>query len=315
MRLAWIGFAFVLIGCGKTRIDGAVSMPAQPALVCIEDASAAAAAPMAVETPGPLLVTRGVIEPIATDSNMTSCTEMLGARHGTPPIALHVDGPPRTLFVHAKSRGPIGLATGPGSQRCATGAANTWVRLVVPEATGDVTVEIAEVDFAGERRGQTSPFVAVVSEQDVEPTLEPDERAPLDPSDVRVRWAVSPRPCPAGIEYFTCMSATIELTDAKGALIKKVPLNNGLTGQQGCWPEGTGVHCGGASGRSIITLESAQDGSGKVTALETSESDGYCEPTMDCKSRVTLAMFTIPRGARLVAEPLGTWPPPTRSAK
>jgi hypothetical protein len=235
---------------------------------------------------------------------------MLGGRHGTAPLTVHVDGEPRTLYVYAKSRGPIGLSTG-NDNRCATGAPNTWVRLVVPDATGDVTIDVAEIDFPGERRGQTSPFVAVVSKHDEQPSLEPDERATAPgENDVLVRWAITPRACPQGIEHFKCMTASIELTDAKGALVKRVPIKNGLTGQLGCWPEGTGVSCGGPSGRSVITLESAQDGSGKVTVLETSESDGYCEPTMDCKSRATLAMFAAPRGARLVADPRGTWPPP-----
>jgi hypothetical protein len=60
-----------------------------------------------------------------------------------------------------------------------------------------------------------------------------------------------------------------------------------------------------------ITLVNAPDGSGNVTVLATIESDGYCPESEDCASREILTRFTVPRGARLVADPAGTWPPVT----
>lgn len=261
----------------------------------------------------PPLVVRGVLHSVNANSNMNSCVEMVGARHGTPQLALHVEGESRPLYVFAKSRGPIGLYSAEGGHICATGGANTWVRLAIEAAAGDVNVEIAEVDFAGERRGQTSPFVVVVSDVDEPPSIEPAVRNLHEdekPSDIIVRWAVTPRACPEGIEYFKCAGATIELSDVKGNVLKRVPLKKGLTGQLGCWPQGTGVHCGGPSGMTNITLDAARDGSGKVTVAAASMSDGYCPDVEECTYRETLASFTIPRGARLVPDPMGTWPPP-----
>ena len=165
-----------------------------------------------------------------------------------------------------------------------------------------------DVDIEGERRGQTSPYVVVVSDVDEEPKLEPAPRAAPSESDLLVRWSVAPRKCAPEIEYFHCWSASIDITDASGQPVAKVPLKKGLIGQMGCWPDGTGVHCGGASGMTNITLEPAKDGSGKVTVAATSQSDGYCPPPEDCTSREHLASFVVPPAKHLVPDPKGTWP-------
>lgn len=315
MRLPPIAVVFSvfagIVGCGKPgRLAGGAPTRPPQAQIPVTPVAETPPAPPLVETPprAPLVV-RGVLEPTHADSNMTACPEVLGGRHGAAPISIHLDEP-RTLYVFAKARGPIGIAAAAFSDRCAAAGANKWARLVIPAEYEDVTIPIMDVDVDGERRGQTSPFVVVVSEIDEEPTLEPAFRGPAPSgSDVVVRWAVTPRACDPGIEYFRCSNATIELSDANGKLLKRVPLKKGLTGQLGCWPQGTGVHCGGPSGMTNITLENATDGSGSITVLATSESDGYCPETEDCSSREKLATFTVPRGARLVADPAGTWPP------
>jgi hypothetical protein len=255
----------------------------------------------------PPLVVRGVLEPIHADSNMSSCPAVLGARHGTTPLSLEVGGEPRTLYVFAKARGPIGI--GASYSDCAVAGANAWTKLAIPNASGDVSIPIMDVDVEGERRGQTSPYVVVVSEVDEEPKLEPEPRAPVRSSDLVVRWNVTPRACAPEIAMFSCSSATLEITDAKGKLVTKMPLKGGLTGQLGCWPEGTGVHCGGPSGMTVYTVEPAKDGSGEINIATTSQSDGYCPPPEDCTTRMVLAKSKVPIGARLVPDPKGTFPP------
>ena len=325
MRLPWLFalFSLGILACGKSRTVGDGPACEVPVAVPVP----LPASPDVETSPGswvdsdgkwtllgenaPPLVVRGVVQPSNANTNFDGCVETLGARHGAPPLAIRVDGNSRALYVFAKARGPIGIATVPGGEeRCATAGANKWARLVVPYATDD-KIAIMDVDVAGERSGQTSPYVVVVSEVDEEPTLQPEARAPLDPSELLVRWSVKPRACRPEIDFFHCWSASIDITDANGNAVKKIPLKNGLVGQAGCWPDGTGVQCGGASGRGVITLDQAKDGSGSVTVREMAESDGYCPPPEDCASYTVLTKFTVPRGKHLVPDPNGTWPPPT----
>ena len=260
----------------------------------------------------PPLVVRGIVKPTHANSNYIGCYELLGARHGATPLTLKIDGEHRALHVFAKARGPIGIMAGTFSDTCVVAGANKWARIEVPYAESEVTIPILDADVAGERRGQTSPYVVVVSEKDEEPKLEPEPRAPVASTDLLVRWSVVPRPCKPEIEMFHCASATVEITDAKGTVISKMPINGGLSGQSGCWPDGTGAHCGGPSGMTAIDVEQAKDAkgipNGNVTITTTSQSDGYCPPPEDCTSRGVLGKLTVPPGHRLIPDPAGTWP-------
>ena len=259
------------------------------------------------------LVVRGTVQPTNANSNFTGCAEVLGARHGTTPLTLKIEGQPQSLYVFAKALGPIGIASSGMGGTCAVAGANKWARIEVSYVTSEtVTIPIMDVDVAGERRGQTSPYVVVVSEKDEEPKLEPDARPPIASTDLLVRWSVTPRKCAPEIEMFRCAAASIEITDAKGNVLSKMPIKGGLTGQLGCWPDGTGVHCGGPSGMTVISLEQAKDASGNangnVTVATTSQSDGYCPPPEDCASRAVLGKLTVPPGRKLIPDPKGTWP-------
>lgn len=254
----------------------------------------------------PPLVIRGIVRP----TNVTgvvggACEPLVGARAGTPAVVLNVGSTPRTLYVFARARGPIGL--GSMHDRCETAGPNAWARLVLPQVSDDVTIVVADVDFDDERRGQTSPYVLVVSEEDIEPTHEPDRRAPLPPDTAIVRWNVAPAKCPLYQEHHHCLRAAIELS---GAVSKSIPLKSLLNGQLDCFPSDTGAFCGGASGATVISLEPSPDGLVEVRA--TSEGDGYCPPPNDCATRETLLTFRIRPGIRLVPDPAGTWPPRKR---
>jgi hypothetical protein len=255
----------------------------------------------------PPLVIRGTLRPIHASSNMTGNVELLGARHGTTPLTLTMDGDPRVLYVFAKARGPIGIAAGTYSDTFAVAGANKWARIPISTGSGEITIPIMDVDVPGERRGQTSPYVVVVTELDEEPKLEPEPRAAVGATDLMVHWSVTPKKCAAEIEMFRCYAATVEIADAKGNAVAKLPIKGGLTGQLGCFPDGTGVHCGGPSGMTQIIVEPAKDGSGTVTVATESQSDGYCPPPEDCTSRGSLGKLTVPAGRKLIPDPKGTW--------
>jgi hypothetical protein len=248
----------------------------------------------------PPLVVRGVVEPRNVDDNAISCPWALGARHGTPPVKLVVDGPPRAVHVFVRARGPIGILA---NSVCAIERSNVWARLDLADVSGDLTVDVMDVDHPGERRGQTSPFVLVVSDDDITPTEEPAPRAPLAADEVAVRWALAPTPCPGGLELWWCAHAAIELT---GAEKQRIPLRQLVMGQSGCWPSGTGVRCSGASGASDITLVQSPDGAVRVSTYEAS--DGYCPPPDDCGATTTWTTFKVKKGMKLVPDPSGTFP-------
>jgi hypothetical protein len=164
---------------------------------------------------------------------------------------------------------------------------------------------LVDADVAGERRGQTSPFVLVIHDKDETPTVEPAERAPTPPGAAIVRWQIEPTRCSAENETWarSCYRARLELS---GVVKRQVPLGRQLAGQVDCFPDGLGVMCGGASGATTISLVPA---SGDTLAIRaTSESDGYCPPPEDCKTTETIQTIPFPRGVTLVPDPAGTWP-------
>ena len=254
----------------------------------------------------PPLVTRGVVGPTNPD-DMDICEGMHGGRFGAAPLRLEVHGDPRTLHVWGRARGPLGVRAGRGSgaEVCASAGAGRWAKLDLEGATGEITIEVGDVDHRGERRGQTSPYVLVITDDDVAPADEPDERARLDPRDVTVRWALASVPCSEAYVY--CARPTLQLG---GAVQRTIPLKQLFLGQSGCWPDGTGVTCAGASGSSFVSLSTSS--SGAVEVVETSESDGYCEPDAadKCQSVTTWTKFQLRPGVRLVPDPAGTFPPP-----
>jgi hypothetical protein len=249
----------------------------------------------------PLAIVRGTLEPSHPDATGgPRCPSFDGARWGEPPIHVAVEGARRHVHVFARARGPIGVLA---SDQCASASANAWAKVDVDDAEGEIEIRVADIDAPGERRGQTSPFVVVVSDGDATPTEEPDARAPLGPNDVAVRWSLVPTTC-TNPEYAICERATIELG---GAVKKRIPLRRLLMGQSGCWPDGTGVVCGGPSGSSDVTLTSSANGTVRVSEYQ--QSDGYCPPPEDCGSTIPWTTFTLPKGSRLVPDPEGTFPP------
>jgi hypothetical protein len=261
-------------------------------------------------TPGahaPALVLRGVSHPTHPDVDLYE-EGWQGARFGATPLTLALEGEPRPLHVWGRARGPLGLrGRGTATQTTAIAAAGDWARLDLESVTGNVTIDVADVDHRGERRGQTSPYVIVVTDEEATPAEQPDERPALDPRDVTVRWALAPTPCPQGLEGWTCARPTLQLG---GAVSRSVPLKHLLLGQAGCWPNDTGITCAGPSGDSDVELTMSR--SGVVEVRETSESDGYCEPGTpgNCQTVTAWAKFSLRPGVRLVADPAGTLPPP-----
>ena len=114
------------------------------------------------------------------------CEGWQGARLGATPVKLELEGEPRTLHVWARARGPLGIRAGQGdvpassrdmsSSDCAIAAPGAWARLDLAGVSGVVIVDLADVDLPGQRRGQTSPFVLVVTDDDAEPDDQPDDR-------------------------------------------------------------------------------------------------------------------------------------------
>jgi hypothetical protein len=271
-----------------------------------------------VRSPGrhaPPLVLRGTLRPVQPH-DLAVCDGWQGARLGAAPVSLDVEGPARPLVVWARAIGPIGIRAGAGgadayardvgASSCAVAGPGAWARLDLDDVAGPVAIDVADVDFRGQRRGQTSPYVLVVTDDATTPTEAPGPRAPLDPHDVTVRWDLKPASCPSGEEEWHCSKATLVLG---GAVQRRVPLKPLLRGQSGCWPDGTGAFCAGASGASTVTLKTSA--TGVVDVSESSVSDGDCPPEMDggCASTTPWARFTVPTGVRLVPEPEGTFPP------
>jgi hypothetical protein len=254
----------------------------------------------------PALVIRGVLRP-TQPTDIATCPEFFGARSGTPPLHIALEGSPRTLHLWARARGPVGLRADPQGS-CAAAGAGAWARLDLDVAAdGDATIYIADVDRPGERRGQTSPYVLVVTDADASPTEEPDPRTPPGPGDVTVRWSAAPAACPQAAPYgWQCSRLTLVLG---GAVSRSIPLNHLLVGQSGCWPDDTGVTCPGASGVGFLSL--TLSAGGVVRVGETSESDGYCEPDAadHCQSFEKWTTFALRPGLRLVPDPAGTFPP------
>ncbi len=256
------------------------------------------------ESASPLVI-RGTLLPRYPRDN-AMYEPFVGARFGAAPVTIETTQK-RELHVWVKSRGPVGILL--RSETTATAGANEWVKVDVPPFEGPATLEIAEVDHAGDRRGQTSPYVLVVSDEDVEPTEQPDPRPPADPADIKVRWMSKPVPCQGSMEaeYWKCSRVSIVLS---GFVTRTIPVQRTVMGQTGCWPDDVGITCAGASGSSSLSMATAADGT--VTLGSVAFSDGYCPPEEPdhCAFRTTWATFQVPAGHRLVPDPLGTFPPP-----
>ena len=255
----------------------------------------------------PPLVLRGLVTPggVLTDPSPLCDAIPLGSRLPVQ-LNLKLAGKPRPLYVRALARGPLGVsirATEEGAE-CATAGASQPLRIDVPRATSDlVELRIGEVDQPGERSGQTFPYVVVLSDEAATPAEQPDERPPLPPRAVTVRWALTPMECPDSA-CCTCWHASLEL---RGAVTRTLPLKDPLVGQSGCWPSGTGILCAGASGAGTLSVWGSRTGKGGVSLY--GESDGYCPEGEECGSTTELATFTLPPGLQLVPDPLGTFPP------
>jgi hypothetical protein len=242
--------------------------------------------------------------PTAPD-DLATCEGMQGARFGAPRLVLRLEHELRALHVWGRARGPLGLRER-DSGACAVVAPGGWAKLDLGPAQGEVSIDVADVDYRGQRRGQTSPYVIVVTDDDSTPAAEPDERSPLGPRDVTVRWALATAPCPPGLDGWRCARPTLQLG---GAVTRTVPLGHLLLGQSGCWPDGTGVTCAGASGGSHVVLTTSA--AGVVEVGEVRMSDGYCEPGQadQCQSVEAWTKLALPPGVHLVPDPGGTFPP------
>jgi hypothetical protein len=331
--LLGLGLA-LLVGCRAKKPDSTLATLPQPlpdaatAPPSIADAADAAPEPAEArwthagkgQTPfdwlrsagthAPPLILRGTVTPagVLTDPGRL-CDEIpLGSRLGIN-VNIKLEGKPRPLYFRALARGPMGMAINATEDRyvCATAGQNEPLRIDVPSATSEwVQLRMGEVDHPAERSGQTFPYVVVISDEPVDPKEQPDERPPLPPKAVTVRWALASMKCPES-ECCTCWHAGLQLG---GAVKKTIPLKGPLVGQSGCWPSGEGILCAGASGTGTLSVAVSATGNGFVTMY--GESDGYCPEGEECGSTTTLATFTLPPGLQLVPDPLGTFPPPDR---
>jgi hypothetical protein len=252
----------------------------------------------------PPLVVRGVIEPKDPDDLAFSCPEVMGGRRGWGTVYLATTGSPRDIHVFARARGPIGIRSRDG---CAVARSNEWVHLeIAAVGAEEIQVELMDIDSKGERRGQTSPFVMVVRDEDALPNEDPAERKPLAENDVAVRWSMTPAPCGQGMEFWQCAHVALELS---GAETRTIRMKQMLTGQSGCWPSGTGIRCSGASGASDLSVKKADDGTVRVSTYAVS--DGYCPDGEECGATTMWATFRVKPTSRLVPDPTGTLPPLT----
>ncbi len=250
------------------------------------------------------MVLRGTITPTSQEP-FGVCDEDLGVPEGprglTNTVHLAFAGKARPMHLWALARGPLGVSI---DRACAKAAANEPLRIDIPADDPSVDVRFGEVNRPGERSGRTFPFVLVLSDERVEPTEQPDPARVLGPDVVSVRWSLTAAPCPSGMDPWRCWGAALDLG---GAIRKRVPLTHAIMGQAGCWPEGMGILCSGASGMGLISVSVSPSGKGMVT--DVSESDGYCPHDASCGSKTTLATFTVPAGVTLAADPAGTFPP------
>ncbi len=242
-----------------------------------------------------------------------------GARLATS-IRLKTEGPVPALRVWAKASGPLGiLVDGYEPDAREDGALSIdlthhTVQLpggsseVRPAVEGEVLIRIADIDRPNERRGQTSPYVIVVTEDLASPRVEsPLARPPLPKDALAVRWDMRPVDCGRSEFASHCYRAAVIVGGTRFSL------PGTLDGQSDCLPEDAGVVCEGASGGTIYDFRVAP--SGRVALMSHFHSDGACyvEGT-DCGTHSTVLSFGIPAGKRLVADPAGTFPPLPASA-
>ncbi len=257
----------------------------------------------------PPLVLRGVIRPVG------------GWRDNANAWEIDVEGAPRKLSVAAQSHGPLGLIVTPMMGRPPGGPdfseaealdkvpPGVWARTNIDVSTeSPATVEVVSPDIPGQRRGQTAPYVVVLSGDATTPSEQPDERTPLGADDVTVRWELAPARCTSCMVAYCAKVTGIDLG---GALARRISWTHDLRGQLYCNPFGVGISCGGPSGGGDLSLKLLADGT--LVVMDSWSSDGACSPGEDCVSRKELARFRLGRprpGLRLVPDPSGTLPPP-----
>jgi len=255
-------------------------------------------------THAPPLVIRGTITP-TSQQPLGLCDKLddvpEGPRGMGNTVHITFEGRPRPLHLWALARGPMGVSI---NATCTKARADQPLRMDIVETDAAMDVRFGEVNRPKERSGRTFPFVLVLSDETLDPKETPDPQPALPENAVSVRWSLAAAGCPAGLEYWRCWQARLELD---GAVRQTVPIAGRLAGQSGCWPEGTGILCAGASGQDLISVEVSPSGKGSVS--EYHESDGYCAEGEECGTTTTLATFTVPPGLPVVPDPLGTFPP------
>jgi hypothetical protein len=252
----------------------------------------------------PPLVLRGTMtptsqEPLGLCDKLDDVPE--GPRGMVNTVHITFEGKPRPLYLWALARGPLGVSI---NATCTKAPTNQPLRMDIAETYSSMDVRFGEVNRPKERSGRTFPFVMVLSDDPLDPKEMPDPQPALPPNAISVRWSLAAAHCPMGLEPWRCWQAHLELD---GAIRETVPIAGALMGQSGCWPDGTGIVCAGASGMDLISVEVSPSGKGSVS--EYHESDGYCAEGEECGTTRTLASFTVPPGFPLVSDPLGTFPP------
>ena len=221
-------------------------------------------------------------------------------------VALALGDRPRDLLVWAVARSPVGIGA-PALGICRAAAAGRTVSIKLMQAKGDVLVAIYGVDVRGEAAGQSGPYVMGITENQTPTRSEtPSERSRLGPKDVTIRWLLKRKECSESYMKETrwqCYEGYLELS---GAYKRRMKLPRALEGQQGCWPLGIGIVCGGASGGSTLAL--TLDSTGLLTLTHETYSDGYCEEGEKCGNVERWIQVQIESQLRLVADPRGTWP-------
>lgn len=253
----------------------------------------------------PDLVIRGTTTPTNPDY-------MYNGQREAVTIRLKTEGWIPRLHIWAKADGPAevdvdGMTVDASEDAFAIDLAHQWKS--VPGGgserraglEGEISVAIRDVDRPGQRRGQSSSYVIVVSEDFVSTrTEQPEARLARAANEITVRWDLITVKCPEGTWQSSCYAATLVLgTGARAELPKLV------SAQADCYPDGAGMLCAGASGSIRYAFDVGADG--KVALMTHSYSDGACE-VADCGTHVAILRFQIPSGARLVPDPAGTFP-------
>ncbi|MFO0552452.1 MAG: hypothetical protein U0271_28950 [Polyangiaceae bacterium] len=231
------------------------------------------------------------------------CESYGDTRLGAPERNFTFAGRKRPLHVWLRASGTVALFV---HGVCSIVEANKPVSVEVPAEDIDPNygfmIQVLDVDRLGERRGRTTPFVLVVTERADEERTERPEPLPKIAGAIPVRWDLKPAPCPADTpSNWRCYKAAALFGG------ERLTVPGTIRAQDDCWPEGTSLTCGGASGGTIYALEVDDAGHGKLTS--DFASDGACEDGEVCNTVELLRTFEVVRGSRLIADPAGTLPP------